>query len=53
MQSLAEIKQEISLLIEYATPAELRQEAMRLVDRYETDLVALGCRSFGNHLKSL
>ena len=41
MQSLAEINQEISLLIEYATPAELRQEAMRLVDRYETDLVAL------------
>lgn len=41
MQSLAEIKQEIRLLIDYAAPAELRQEAMRLVDHYETDIIAL------------
>lgn len=41
MQSLAEIKQEIRLLIAYATPPELRQEAMLLVDHYETDLIAL------------
>lgn len=41
MQSLAEIKQEISLLVEYATPPEQRPEAMRLVDRFETDIIAL------------
>ncbi len=41
MQTLADIKQEISLLIDYAAPAEKRQEAMRLVEQYETDLIAL------------
>jgi hypothetical protein len=41
MQSLAEIKQEISLLVEYTAPPEQRPEAMRLVDRYETDIIAL------------
>ncbi len=39
--SLAEIKKEISLLIEYAAPEEHRGEAMHLVDRYESDIIAL------------
>ena len=40
-KSLAEIKEELALLIQYAAPEELRQEAMRLVTHYQTDIIAL------------